>query len=93
MLQYGKSEKLFWEASEMLQVTAWFLFGFFTQLIAIIMWGEYVWLYKMAHGGVGGTPLAEIQPIFWLLLGIEIVVFGLFVVMRRRVNKLFYVRS
>ncbi|MBB4825031.1 putative membrane protein [Sporosarcina luteola] len=68
----------------MLKLTAWFMFGVFTQLIAIIMWGEYVWLYRFANGGVGGTPLESVQPIFWLLLLIEIVVFLLFVVMVKR---------
>lgn len=50
----------------------------FTQLFAIIMWGEYVWLYKFANGGVGGTPLGQVQVIFWWILIIEILLFLFF---------------
>jgi len=58
-----------------LRITLWFVLGLFTQLIAIIMWGEYVWLSKLSQGGVGGTPLEQIQPVFWVLIIIEIVLF------------------
>ncbi|GGJ77419.1 hypothetical protein [Virgibacillus salexigens] len=59
----------------MLKLSLWFILGLFTQLIAIIMWGEHVWLYKFANGVVGGTPLGQIQPVFWILIVIEIILF------------------
>lgn len=55
--------------------TFWFILGLFTQLIAIVVWGEYVWLHKLSNGGVGGTPLGQIQPAIWWLLAIEIILF------------------
>lgn len=55
--------------------TFWFVLGFFTQLIAIVMWGEFVWLNKVSNGGVGGTPLGQIQPVIWWLLAFEVVIF------------------
>jgi len=46
----------------------------FTQLLAIIVWGEYVWLSKIAVGfSVGGTPLAHIQPALWFAFVTEII--------------------
>jgi uncharacterized membrane protein len=50
------------------------------QIIGIIMWGEYVWLYRFANGGVGGTPLEQIQPIFWVIIVIEILIIALITV-------------
>ncbi|WP_371069263.1 hypothetical protein [Sediminibacillus sp. JSM 1682029] len=44
-----------------------------TQLIAIIMWGEYVWLYKFANGGVSGTPIGQVQFILWIIWFVELV--------------------
>ena len=46
----------------------------FTQIIALIMWGEFVWLYRFANGGVGGTPIEQIQPIFWWIMFIEVII-------------------
>ncbi|QAS51297.1 hypothetical protein [Halobacillus litoralis] len=43
-----------------------------TQLIAIFIWSEYVWLYKFANGGVGGAAIDHIQPVFWWIIAIEI---------------------
>lgn len=48
-----------------------------TQIIGIIMWGEYVWLYRFANGGVGGTPLEQIQPILWVIIVVEVILFTL----------------
>ncbi|WP_201714658.1 hypothetical protein [Rossellomorea arthrocnemi] len=48
-----------------------------TQIIGIIMWGEYVWLYRFANGGVGGTPLEKIQPILWVIIVVEVTFFTL----------------
>ena len=45
----------------------------FTQLLAIIIWGEYVWLSKLAMGSVGGTPLEQIQPALWFVFITEII--------------------
>ena len=45
----------------------------FTQLLAIIIWGEYVWLSKLAAGSVGGTPLEHIQPALWFVFVTEII--------------------
>jgi uncharacterized membrane protein len=44
------------------------------------MWGEYVWLYRFANGGVGGTPLEQIQPIFWVIIFIEFLIIALITV-------------
>lgn len=59
----------------MFKISLWFILGLFTQLIAILMWGEYVWLSKLASGGVGGTPFEQIQPVFWFLIITEIISF------------------
>ncbi len=55
-----------------------------TQIIGIIMWGEYVWLYKFASGGVGGTPLEHIQPILWVIIVIEVITFALLTVFLKK---------
>ncbi len=59
----------------MLKLSLWLILGLFTQLIAIVMWGEQVWLYKFVNGSVGGTPLGQIQHIFWVLIVIDIILF------------------
>ncbi|MCM3638454.1 hypothetical protein M3152_12155 [Sporosarcina luteola] len=51
----------------------------FTQLLAIIIWGEYVWLSKIAVGfSVGGTPLGHIQPALWIAFVIEIILLAIY---------------
>lgn len=52
----------------------WFVLAMITQFIAVAMWGEYVWMQRLSNGGVGGTPLGQIQPIIWWLLAVEILV-------------------
>lgn len=44
-----------------------------TQLIAMFMWGQYVWLSKLSMGGVSGTPLGQIQPTLWFVFVLEII--------------------
>ena len=56
----------------LLKLLASLIFVFFTQLLIIIMWGEYVWLFKFSNGGVGGSPLQQVQPILWVVLSIEL---------------------
>lgn len=56
-----------------------FILVFITQLTFILMWGEYVWLFKYANGGVGGTILNQVNPIFWVLLVLECVAFLIFI--------------
>lgn len=46
----------------------------FTQIIGIIMWGEYVWLFKQSNGGVGGSILEQINPIFWVIIATETII-------------------
>lgn len=53
----------------------WFILAFFTQLIAIAMWGEYVWLSRVSNGGIVGTPIEQVQPVIWWLLAIEVLLF------------------
>lgn len=38
------------------------------------MWGEYVWLYRFTNGGVGGSPIEQIQPVFWWIMFIEVII-------------------
>jgi len=72
----------------MLKILSFFIAVLVTQLIAIIMWGEHVWLYKFANGGVGGSPVGQIQPILWLILIIEAILFVLLAVSyKRKINK------
>jgi uncharacterized membrane protein len=59
----------------MVKIISFFISVLVTQLIAIIMWGEHVWLYKFANGGVGGSPVGQIQPILWVILVIEAILF------------------
>ncbi|MFX3675025.1 MAG: hypothetical protein ACE3JQ_11340 [Paenisporosarcina sp.] len=54
-----------------------------TQLIAIIMWGEYVWLYRSTNGGVSGTPLGQVQPILWFIIVLEFILFITFYFKRK----------
>lgn len=76
------------EGIEMLKIISFFIAVLVTQLIAIIMWGEHVWLYKFANGGVGGSPVQQIQPILWLILIIEAILFVLLAVnYKRKTNK------
>lgn len=58
-----------------------------TQIMAIIMWGEYVWLFKLANGGVGGSPLGQIQPVLWIIIVIEIILFAFFAAVLNRKNE------
>lgn len=84
----GLNKNMEWKGIEMLKLISFFIAVFVTQLIAIIMWGEHVWLYKFAHGGVGGSPIDQIQPIFWLILIIEAILFGLLIAsFNRKTNK------
>lgn len=61
----------------MIKFLSFVVFALFTQVIGIIMWGEYVWLYKFANGGVSGTPLGQIQSILWVILVVEGFLFAL----------------
>lgn len=64
-----------------------FILVFITQLIFILMWGEYVWLFKYANGGVGGTILNQVNPIFWVLLVLECLSFLLFLGLYKKGGK------
>ncbi len=44
-----------------------------TQLMAMIMWGEHVWLSELALGSVEGTRLGQIQPTLWFVFVLEII--------------------
>ena len=45
-----------------------------TQLMAMIMWGEYVWLSKLPMGGgVLGKPLEQIHPMLYFVFVLEII--------------------
>ncbi|OLP65155.1 hypothetical protein BACPU_16890 [Bacillus pumilus] len=50
----------------------------FTQLLAIIIWGEYVWLSKLALGSVEGIPIGHIQPALWFVFVTEIILLALY---------------
>ncbi|MEC5422540.1 hypothetical protein QGM71_03415 [Virgibacillus sp. C22-A2] len=72
----------------MVKKISFFITVLVTQLIAIIMWGEHVWLYKFSNGGVGGSPVEQIQPILWVILIIEATLFILLAVdYKRKTNK------
>ena len=72
----------------MVKTISFFIAVLVTQLIAIIMWGEHVWLYKFANGGVGGSPVGQIQPILWVILVIEAILFiYLAIDYKRKANK------
>lgn len=60
-----------------------FLVVLISQTILIFIWGEYVWLYKFANGGVGGTITEQINPVFWKLLIGEIIIFLLLVTIKK----------
>lgn len=51
-----------------------FYFGIFTHMILIVIWGEWVWNYKVAHGGASGTPLNSVQPILWWIIVTEFII-------------------
>lgn len=59
----------------MVKLISIYIIVLITQLIAIILWGEHVWLSKFANGGVGGSPLGQVQPVLWVLLIIEVILF------------------
>lgn len=44
-----------------------------TQLMAMIMWGEYVWLSRLSFGGAVGSKLENIQPLLWFVFILEII--------------------
>ncbi len=44
-----------------------------TQLMAMIMWGEYVWFNELAFGSVDGTRLGQIHPTLWFVFVLEII--------------------
>ena len=68
----------------MKKFTPIFVMVWFTQLIGIIMWGEYVWLTRFSIGGVGGTPMEKVRPIFWIILIIELLWFIYVVLLEKK---------
>jgi len=50
----------------------------FTQLLAIIIWGEHVRLSKLAFGSVQGTPLDHVQPALWFVFVTEIILLAIY---------------
>ena len=56
-----------------------FLIVLVTQIMLVFIWGEHVWLYKFANGGVGGTITEHINPVFWKLLIGETIIFILII--------------
>ncbi len=71
----------------MIKILSLFTVVLSTQLITIIMWGEHVWLYKFVNGGVGGTPLEQIQPILWIILLIEAIIYTLLAIEYKKKNR------
>lgn len=69
-----------------LKYTFWFSIILSTQLMIILMWGEYVWLFKYANGSVGGNPVDQINQIFWVFIAVECTLF-LFLVLNKN-NKI-----
>ncbi|WP_339289518.1 hypothetical protein [Ureibacillus sp. FSL K6-0786] len=59
----------------MYKINIFFLVSIITQLIVIIMWGEFVWLTKFTNGGVGGTAIEQVNPILWFLVALEFIIF------------------
>lgn len=57
-----------------------------TQLIAIFIWSEYVWLYKFANGGVGGTAMDHVQPVFWWIIVFEVIMLSSLIAYKRKKN-------
>lgn len=47
-----------------------------TQLMAMIMWGEYIWFSELTFGSVEGTPLGQIHPMLWFVFVLEIILLG-----------------
>ncbi|GKV70349.1 hypothetical protein NCCP2716_28470 [Sporosarcina sp. NCCP-2716] len=66
----------------------WIVVAIITQFIAVAMWGEYVWMHRLSNGGVGGTPLGQIQPIIWWLLAVEILALILIAYFHKQKNNL-----
>ena len=56
-----------------------FTLVFITQLIGVLMWGEYIWHIKLTSGSVDGTAIDQISPAIWILLLLELIIFGLLV--------------
>ncbi|MBK3496331.1 hypothetical protein JFL43_15975 [Viridibacillus sp. YIM B01967] len=53
---------------------------FITQLIGVLMWGEFIWHYKLkSFGDVTGTAIDQISPGIWVLLLLELIIFGVLV--------------
>ncbi|MGG2082590.1 hypothetical protein [Lysinibacillus pakistanensis] len=53
-----------------------FLVIFITQLMGIIIWGEFLWNFELlSQGATGGTLYDKINPILWFLLVFELVIF------------------
>ena len=46
----------------------------FTHLVGIMIWGEYKFLFQMTHGGVGGTPMSNVNPMYWYIVIVELLV-------------------
>ncbi len=42
--------------------------------MAIVMYGQLVWLGKFSTMGVGGGPLSQVHPILWWALFLELLV-------------------
>ena len=66
-----------------------FLFGTFTHLIAIIIWNECIWNVKRLNGGVGGSPLSNINPvlksivIYEFLISVLLILTGVYLEKRK----------
>ncbi|MER2192994.1 MAG: hypothetical protein ABS951_18760 [Solibacillus sp.] len=63
-----------------------FLIIIVTQIMLMFIWGEHVWLYKFANGGVGGTITDQINPVFWKLLLGEIIIFSLLMILKKNID-------
>ncbi|MCA0970181.1 hypothetical protein LCM20_06250 [Halobacillus litoralis] len=68
----------------MLKFLILFLLVWVSQFLAVVMWGEYVWLEKFSNGGVGGTPMDQVQPVLWWTLVLEALVFAFLIAWKIR---------
>lgn len=48
------------------------IWAYATQFIGVIMWGEYMWEKRSYSGGVGGGALAQVHPLIWGVLCLEL---------------------
>lgn len=65
-----------------------YIFSFFLfltfQLFCMFALGQYVWTFKYAFGGVGGSIIEQIDPVFWYLISIEILIFLVLMGLKRK---------